>query len=69
MIMKKTRKVKKVGAPVKNPEDVKKNRCVRVSDHDIKYIKIVLNKKSLQEFIDDSIFSEKLMEGELYDHE
>jgi hypothetical protein len=59
------KKVKKIGAPKKNDGEIKRNRCVRVSDNDIKYIKQILDKKSLQEFVDDAIFEEKLLNGEL----
>lgn len=42
------------GAPKKNPADVKKNRCVRVSDNDLE--KIFEHKlMTLQEFVDEKI--------------
>lgn len=60
--MKKKIKNKK-GAPVKDPKSVKKNRCVRASEYDIEWMKKT-GYKSLQDFLDRSIFAEKLMEGE-----
>lgn len=54
----------RLGRPKKKTMDVKKNRCIRISDKDIDYIKHVLEKKSLQEFVDDAIFNEKNLNGE-----